>query len=326
MSSYNNIEKIKYTQSDCVVTLHEYIVFEDELKEEKYVVFKFSNNVNQQLLGMEFEVSQYDAEGCLIEKSVAVYNKFLAKPNSSFVPGAKLKVNFALKTLSVRLVRAAFDRFIWQEGEYLDNSYKFEHYASDREGEIVAPVAPAPVVAVQFKPVSEQKGRRPKLAFNVKNTTRKNIARFPGVFNFLACVSAFAAIGVSLWLFSVNSNAFTIDGYDLKLLDKTEKTVAVTGYDGGEKDLIIPAHIGEYTVVRICGGAFKNSDIESVSFDSSLFIENLAFEDCPNLKTVTSFAQITVGAEAFKDCKQLTNLNLPYSVILTESYIYSLII
>ena len=72
MSSYNNIEKIKYASPDCVVTLQEYIVFENERAEEKYVVFKFSNNVSQQLLGIEFEVSQYDIEGNLVEKSVVI--------------------------------------------------------------------------------------------------------------------------------------------------------------------------------------------------------------------------------------------------------------
>ena len=63
-----------------------------------------------------FEVSQYDIDGNLVEKSVVIYNKFLSKPNASFVPNAKLKVNFAFKTLSVRLVQAAFDRFLWKEG------------------------------------------------------------------------------------------------------------------------------------------------------------------------------------------------------------------
>ena len=41
MSSYNNVEKIKYASEDCVVNLEEYIVFENERAEEKYVVFKF---------------------------------------------------------------------------------------------------------------------------------------------------------------------------------------------------------------------------------------------------------------------------------------------
>lgn len=317
MSSYNNIEKIKYSSSDCIVTLLEYIVFEDELAEEKYVVFKFSNNVSQQLLGMEFEVCQYDVEGCLIEKSIVVYNKFLAKADKCFVPDAKLKVNYLLKTLSVRLVKAAFDRFVWKEGEYLDNSYKFEHYASDIDRELPPKIAtPTGVGAcvAAVKPAS----CGPQIPFTVKNTTRKNIAKFPGVFNALVCFLAFVASGVSVWLFSTNSSAFTIDGYDLKLISKSEMTVAVTGCERTEKDLVIPARLGDYTVVRICTGAFKDSKIESVTFDSSLYIEDFAFENCTNLKTVASSAEITVSAEAFKNCKQLTNINLPYSAWITE--------
>ena len=47
MSSYNNIRKIKYTKNPTdVVALQEYIIFEDSHANEKYVVFRFSNNVN----------------------------------------------------------------------------------------------------------------------------------------------------------------------------------------------------------------------------------------------------------------------------------------
>ena len=78
MSSYNSIEKIKYTDdiSDAV-SLDEYIVFGNERNEEKYIVFKFYNNVNQKLLGMKFEVSQYDMHDNLIERSVVIYNNCL---------------------------------------------------------------------------------------------------------------------------------------------------------------------------------------------------------------------------------------------------------
>ena len=56
MSSFNNVRKIKYfREPDVVVALEEYIVFEDERAKEKFVVFKFVNNISQQLLGMEFD-------------------------------------------------------------------------------------------------------------------------------------------------------------------------------------------------------------------------------------------------------------------------------
>ena len=79
MSSYNNITKIKYTDNASdLVRLNEYIIFQDDKAKRKYIVFKFTNNVTQQLLGLQFEVNQYNVDGALIEKSVVAYNKFLA--------------------------------------------------------------------------------------------------------------------------------------------------------------------------------------------------------------------------------------------------------
>ncbi|MDE7082445.1 MAG: leucine-rich repeat domain-containing protein [Clostridia bacterium] len=321
MSSYNNIEKIKYASADCVVTLREYIVFEDERAEEKFVVFKFSNNVSQQLLGMEFEVSQYDIDGNLVEKSVVIYNKFLAKPDQPFVPNAKLKVNYLCKTLSVRLVQAAFDRFIWKEGKYLDNSYKFEHYARDEDTEAAKYAAPVKQVKVKEpKPDPAPKRRKGKLPFTAKNSMRKNIARFPGVFNFFVCILIFVAIGLSIYFFNDRSTSFTLDNYDLKILDANTNTVTVTGYEGDGKNITIPATIGEYTVVRISGDAFKNSEITSVKFNSpSLYIESSAFEGCKSLKTVSSSGEITVTGYAFKDCTRLESITLPNSILFTNS-------
>jgi len=318
MSSYNNIEKIKYASADCVVTLKEYIIFEDERAEEKYVVFKFSNNVSQQLLGMEFEVSQYDIDNNLVEKSVVIYNKFLAKPDRPFVPNAKLKVNYACKTLSVRLVQAAFDRFIWKEGKYLDNSYKFEHYARDEDTEAAKRATPAKEVKVkEQQPPRAPKKRKGRLPFTAKNTTRKNIARFPGVFNFFVCILIFAAIGLSIYFFNAKSTAFTLDDFDLKIVDGTANTVTVTGYAGEDTNLTIPAKIGDYAVVRIGENAFKNSEVTSVKFNSSkLYVESCAFVGCENLKTVSATGEVTVKGEAFENCARLESVTLPNSTLL----------
>jgi len=317
MSSYNNIEKIKYASADCVVTLREYVIFEDERAEEKYVVFKFSNNVSQQLLGMEFEVSQYDIDNNLVEKSVVIYNKFLAKPDEPFVPNAKLKVNYACKRLSVRLVQAAFDRFIWKEGKYLDNSYKFEHYARDEDTEAAKRFPAKDIKVKEQKPAPAPKKRKKGLPFTAKNTTRKNIARFPGVFNFFVCILIFAAIGLSIYFFNAKATAFTLDNFDLKIVDGNAKTVSVTGYAGEDTDLTIPAKIGDYTVIKIDENAFKNSEITSVRFNSSkLYIESCAFYGCENLKTVFATGEVTVKGEAFENCSRLESVTLPNSTLL----------
>ena len=102
MSLYNNVTKIKYTGNlSDLVALNEYIIFQDDKAKRKYIVFKFTNNVTQQLLGMEFEVCQYNAEENLIEKSVVIYNKFLAGAEEEFVPKAKLRVSYHMSLIPI---------------------------------------------------------------------------------------------------------------------------------------------------------------------------------------------------------------------------------
>ncbi|MDE6667027.1 MAG: leucine-rich repeat domain-containing protein [Clostridia bacterium] len=322
MSSYNNIEKIKYASDDCVVTLDEYIVFENERAEKKYVVFKFSNNVNQQLLGMEFEVSQYDIDNNLIEKSVVIYNKFLAKPVQSFVPNAKLNVNYACKTLSVRLIQAAFDRFIWKEGQFLDNSYKFEHYAEDEDKAAAKKASSAPPVYIfPPNPALAPARRKGELPFTAKNTTRKNLAKFPAVFNTIACLLAVGAIIFAVFHFANNTDEFSVDNFDFKIIDSKAQTVSVIGYSGKEKDVVIPATVNEYTVLRIGKEAFQNSDIESVYFNSTmLYIDEYAFNGCTKLEEVESEASIIVHSYAFNNCTALKTVFLPYASLLKNSF------
>lgn len=219
MSSYNKIEKIKYTKPTSeVVNLEEYIVFENERAEEKYIVFKFINNVNQQLLGMEFEVRQYDIDNALVQSSVVVCDCFLAKANEEFVPESKLKIDYACKTISVKLVRAAFDRFLWDNGEYKDNSYKFEHYYRD---ETAGKPAPAPA-----RPERKKKERKAKKKFALVNQTKKNIARFPAVFLAFVFILVCAFVGFSIYLFRENPARYDLDADKIFPSFREQVTVA----------------------------------------------------------------------------------------------------
>ncbi|MCH5148499.1 MAG: hypothetical protein J1G05_03945 [Clostridiales bacterium] len=313
MSLYNNIEKIKYSKNTSeVVNLKEYILFENEREEIKYIVFKFSNEVNQQLLGMEFEVSQYNLDGALIETSIVIYDKVLAKANEDFVPNAKLKVNYGCKTISVRLLKAAFDKFLWNEGEYEDNSYKFDHYYRDEHAQKPAP-APAPVQQEE-KPKKEKKKKIGK-KFELKQQTRKNIARFPAFFLALIFIAVSAFVGVSLYLFERDSKRFTIDGF--KLCIAYGKNVSIYGYVGNDKVVEIPQTLGEYYVITIESGAFTDCKMERVEINASLTIEPRAFVNCKKLKVIYSSedVKIRIGgvgdpADICKGCSPELLLNI----------------
>ena len=303
MSSYNSIVKIKYADNlSEAVSLQEYVIMEDAKKKRKFIVFKFSNNVNQHLFGMKFEVSQYDSGNELIEKSVVVYNKFDANPNSTFVPKARLKVRFACKRISVRLVQAAFDRVLWNEGSYVDNSYKFEHYVRDEKyiEEKDRPVKKQP------KPAKEKKGKEREVRFRVKNITKKNIAKGPAVFYWIFCILIVGAIAASLVLFRRQSKIFTLQGYDLQIIEGAN--VRIVGYEGDEDNIVIPSVIDNYTVTRIGKDAFTRLPATSVTLPSSLsVIETGAFHHMTNLDTVLmkDDTSVTVQVKAFDSCLAL---------------------
>ena len=311
MSLYNRIEKIKYTESlSDAVALDEYIVFSNERSELKYIVFKFFNNVNQKLLGMKFEVSQYDMHDNLIEKSVVIYNNFHAKPNSSFVPKAKLKVLYACKRISVRLIQAAFDRVMWNEGEYVDNTYKFEHFARD-ERYIEESERPTP--APEKKPANKREREELETRFTAKNVMRKNIAKFPKVFYWITSILVVIAIGITIWLFPSYSRKFTIDGYDLELV--ADRSVAIIGYEGDETSLVVPGELGGYKVRYVGKDAFAHLSVVTIALPENITrIDAGAFHDLKNLKTVACAASsITVEAKAFNGVTSLETFDMEHA-------------
>ena len=319
MSSYNEIAKIKYEEdSSDPVTLSEYVVFGDERAQKKVIVFKFENNVNQQLLGMTFEVCQYDGDGAMIEKSVVVYAKYLAKANETFVPKAKLPVDYDCTKISVKLVKAAFDRFIWDEGKYVDNSYKFRHYVHDEEL-----IEGRQAVAAAEPQIEPRKEPRPRVyAFSSRNVMRKNIAKFPTVFNWVICILIVAFIAVSLYFFRTQSKRTTLKDFDLKFVDGGVTVCGYFGeYDDGE--LIIPEKVGDYTVVGIEKGAFRyDRSLTGVNIQSSLTVETGAFVNCKNLTSVIASDDCTVIVEekAFRGCTKISTIAMSGARLSQNSF------
>ncbi len=323
MSSYNNVVKIKYTDDlSEAVSLDEYVIFADDKNQRKYIVFKFYNNVNQHLFGLKFEVSQYDTNNELIEKSVVVYKDFNAEPNSAFVPKARLKANYQCQRVSVRLVQAAFDRVLWNEGSYVDNSYKFEHYARDEK---YIEEKNRPVQAPPASPKKKREAAAYNARFHVANITKKNVAKGPAVYYWIFCILIVAAIIASVFVFRARSDEFTVQGYDLKKIGGSE--VSICGYEGEETEIKVPAEIEGFTVKRIAQNAFSNLPVKSIVLPTTInAIETGAFNHLENLKSVemvemkdASKSAVDVKSKAFEDCPSLTKFSIPNAEMAVNS-------
>ncbi|MDE7296659.1 MAG: leucine-rich repeat domain-containing protein [Clostridia bacterium] len=314
MSSYNRIEKFKHSKNPSdIVALKEYILFTDDRAEEKCAMFKFYNTLNQPLSFIKFEVRQLDGNGEVLESSTVVYDHCNAEANGYFVPSAKLKLSYKCVRLAVKLEEAYFDRVKWIKGEFEDNSYKFENYASSA----ASPAAVREEVRAAVK-ANEKKAERVKkkkrVVFSSESVARKNFAVFPAVWRVIICILVIAFTIASAIIFKQQSSVIYIDGYDLRV---SGETAAICGYDGGEDKVTVPKRVGKYTVTKLADGAFKGTRVKevviTVSDDVRYVIEGGAFENCSALEYISSVGEgtVTVLGDAFKSCPSLTRISLP---------------
>lgn len=328
MSSFNSITKLKYSGSPSdLVTLNEYIMFQDDRSRRKYLVFKFNNNVTQQLLGMRFEVCQYNVDGNIIEKSVVVYNKFLAGPEEEFVPKAKLRVDYECRTISITLLQASFDRFIWKEGEYKESGVKFDNFFDEASAKAANRALNDESDSSrnrrfskkdEEKPVKQKKQKKAKREFILKDGTSKNVSRVPAVLNVIIFFALVAFMVSTVLIFKNTTTQLTYSTptgqFYLHKNPTDSKKANIYGYNGDETVLEIPEKIGGYTITNIEANAFKKSKVVSVTFTGNhdITINSNAFCDCPNLQSVSSTSElcrINVQERAFVNCAKLTTVN-----------------
>lgn len=312
MNSFNNIERFKYTKNQAdVVSLSEYIVFEDERAKEKYAVLKLTNNLNQNLYEVQLEISQYDRKDNLVEKVVVSYDNFKAKANETFVPNAKVKLNYLCKTISVRLVFARFERVKFEQNELVDLNRVFKDYKATLETtkEIVVK-----------KTIIENPIKKTKRRFSLKDTTKKNKVKFPTVFNVIISIILCVVTSVTAYNYTKNNvNRFSVANYDFEYI--SDNYAAIIGYDGFEKNLTIPTHIGDREIIKIDEYAFKNSKIESITiYNPKITIDNFAFYRCKKLTSVTIKSEASLLEYAFFDCPAIENISMMSATLTTNAF------
>lgn len=95
-----------------------------------------------------------------------------------------------------------------------------------------------------------------------------------------------------------------------------DNNAEIIGYLGKKKNISIPEKIGDYNVTSIGCAAFYNSDIEKISFSSSIdTIGWWAFYGCKKLSVVELNDGLnTIEYGAFMNCHNLKEISLPYTV------------
>ena len=111
------------------------------------------------------------------------------------------------------------------------------------------------------------------------------------------------------------SKQLTDDGL-WKYTVSDDNNAEISGYLGKESNITIPDKINNYSVTSIGSAAFYNSDIEKISFSSSIHsIGWWAFYGCKKLTSVELNEGLnTIEYGAFMNCHKLKEVSLPYTL------------
>lgn len=319
MTSYKNVGRYLYTKNPTdVVALREYILFEDEKKQTRYALLKFVNNLDQPLYAVQFEVYQYDADEKLLGKSLIVYDKFTAAAQEEFVPKAKLPLDWKCKTISVKLISAYFDRIRWENGTFTDNKYSFDRYVGDVQAKPPQKVTQQTESSGQHYVWTNR--QKPRAGFGIRDITHKNMAAFPTVFIVLTVILILAFVAGTAVYFRLTSKIMTVG--DFRIDASSAETAVIVGYDGLDKNVTIPAKIGDRRVTRIETGAFRRSHVTDVTIEAeNVTIAPRAFENCNSLKTLTSDSRrIVVSGHGFENCKNIRVIRMVGATVSANGF------
>lgn len=102
-------------------------------------------------------------------------------------------------------------------------------------------------------------------------------------------------------------------------------TLEITGYQGNDTELVIPAEIGGKCVTSIVDRAFYGcSSLTSIELPAGLTsIEERAFSGCSSLTSIELPAGLTsIGSDAFSGCSSLTSIELPAGLTIFDQYAF----
>ena len=290
------ILKFDYIETtDYPISLLSYIIsIEDN---QKYIIFKFNNNLNQKLISFKYEVSCYDSSDSLVERDVFVVTPpTKINGNTEFVPLEKLSVTASCESIKVLLVEAKFENSSFLKGRLVNNNYitKDNNPNVDKDNK-----------EEEKKVKGKDRKEKSYNVFKYRNIFNTKSPKLLKLIFSLVLLISFVLIAVNLYFYSDKySTYYKLNGLEYEII--SDKCYVADVYDD-KTSFNIPETItintknenNTYSVAGIGKEAFLNSKIKTLTLNSKTVIYDSAFKGSNLTKIVNTDYITEIGKYAF---------------------------
>ena len=335
MNSYNNIKKVQYESKSEKepVSLVEYIQFVDDRNEQQYAVLKFKNKLTQRLYKISFTVQSFDENDNLIEKSIIEFSTLNVNENETFVPNAKLRLDYNTKTIKVDVDFAKFETCEYKDGEFTHVQYTFDEYIK-HENEKVDSKEEKPIKEKEAKKVVKKEEKKEKKvkekfgAHSYEDITNANKTKAPLI---ISTIAILLFLVLSIFQFTTvknRANYFTVGDFDYQI--ESSNSVSVLKYHGKSKDIVIQPTIHKFYVIALETNSFKNTNVENITFenfskdfgeyvDREIYVRELALDNSKIKSIKSPSRKVVFRNHACSNCKMLKDVNIPNGKLSANS-------
>lgn len=281
-----NSKRIRYTlDQNTPVCVKEYIILDDPLSNERYIIFKLFNNYKTNVKSLQYKITEYDENNKIVGESDFYYLDCDGKANFEFVPYTKHMVSKKCTKIAAKLIAAHFDYANYVNGEIIEYPKTRKYKDEDNSDYSV----------IKYN----QRGKLFKCIFVI------SMILLVGLFGLLTYFS--------IKSFKEENPIVETETYQLHTLDS--KSALISKFYGNTDVVIIPTKVSQWDIVGIDDGCFKYSNVKTVELTRSNIIFNIgreAFFGCENLTSFKAYDLGMIAESAFEGCN---NLKISYSSI-----------